>query len=77
MTLHNIKAPQRIRDPTFINDFRVVGAASIFLKICMALITIVKNKQFANFDFLQNSSRLVFSCSKSDPAENLNIDKFF
>ena len=33
--------------------------------------------EFLKFGFLQNSSRLVFSCSKSDPAENFDIDKFF
>ncbi len=33
--------------------------------------------EFLKFGFLQNSSRLVFSCSKSDPAEKIDIDKFF
>ena len=33
--------------------------------------------EFLKFGFLQNSSRLVFPCSKSDPAEKIDIDKFF
>ena len=33
--------------------------------------------EFLKFGFLQNSSRFVFSCSKSDPAEQIDIDKFF
>ena len=33
--------------------------------------------EFLKFGFLQNSSRFVFSCSKSDPAEKIDIDKLF